>query len=85
MASEEYKQLSLFDLEDVSIDGGFEKWSDGSIVKNICNNKDYVVRHDDGDIVEVFDKEKGYLIMAKSDLEMIKPKTEGIFFWDGKE
>lgn len=48
MASEEYKQLSLFDLEDVSIDGGFEKWSDGSIVKNICNNKDYVVRHDDG-------------------------------------
>ena len=46
----------------------YNRWSDGTIVKNICNNKEYSVKRDEGNIIEVFDKEHGYLIMARSDL-----------------
>ncbi|MCR5196104.1 MAG: hypothetical protein K6D38_07275 [Pseudobutyrivibrio sp.] len=46
----------------------YNRWSDGTIVKNICNNKEYRVKRDEGNIIEVFDKEHGYLIMARSDL-----------------
>ena len=81
----EYKQLSLFDLEDFSVEAGHERWAEGSVVKNICNDKEYTLKKDEGDIVEVFDKDKGYLIMAKADVKLVRqPAREGIFFW-GKD
>ena len=49
-------------------DKKYDRWSDGTIVKNICNNKKYKVKKDEGNIIEVFDTEHGYLIMARSDL-----------------
>ena len=69
-SAEEYTQLSLFDFEEedvVAKDTG--KWADGTIVINICNNKEYTVKNDGGDLIEVFDKDRGYLIMARSDLK----------------
>ncbi len=77
-SAEEYTQLSLFDFEEEPVeepvveetvvkDTG--KWADGTIVINICNNKEYIVKNDGGDLIEVFDKERGYLIMARSDLK----------------
>ena len=74
MAKEEYTQLSIFDLVDMPVEGGKERWPEGSIVKNICNNKEYTLKKDEGDIAEVFDKERGYLIMTKADLEFIGHK-----------
>ena len=50
---------------------GYDKWADGIIVKNICNNKKYKVKHDNGNIIEVFDNDIGYLIMARADLRVI--------------
>lgn len=79
----EYTQLSLFDLEEFAIEEARENWAEGSIVKNICNNKEYTLKKDQGDIVQVFSKESGYLTMCKADIELVsKGKTEGIFFWD---
>lgn len=76
----EYRQLSIFDLDEISIEAAHEKWPEGSIVKNICNNKEYTLKKDSGDIVEVFDKEKGYLIMAKADIKLKRePKSDGIY------
>lgn len=49
-------------------DKKYDRWSDGTIVKNICNNKEYKVKKDEGNIIEVFDSEHGYLIMARADL-----------------
>lgn len=46
----------------------YDKWGDGVIVKNVCNNKKYKVKHDEGNIIEVFDSDHGYLIMARADL-----------------
>ena len=66
-SAEEYTQLSLFDFEEEQV--VTDKWVDGTIVINICNNKEYTVKNDGGDLIEVFDKERGYLIMARSDLK----------------
>ncbi len=52
-------------------DNNYKKWDDGTIVVNIFNNKQYKVKHDEGNIIEVFDKEHGYLIMARADLKLI--------------
>ena len=81
--TEEYTQLTLFDYENSTVEYSQEKWADGSIVKNICNNKEYTVKNDDGNIIEVFDKDRGYLIMARSDLEYLeeKNKTGVLFGW----
>lgn len=68
----EFKQLSLFDLKETSKKSGYEKWADGITVKNICNNKEYKVKHDDGNLIEVFDSDHGYLIMARSDLKKVE-------------
>ena len=67
----EFKQLSLFDIVEAPIESGYEKWADGIIVKNICNNKKYKVKHDNGNIIEVFDNDHGYLIMARADLKIV--------------
>lgn len=78
---EEYTQLTLFDYENTTVEYSQEKWADGSIVKNICNNKEYTVKNDDGNIIEVFDKDRGYLIMARSDLEYLEEKNKsGVLF-----
>ena len=66
-STEEYTQLSLFDFEEEQV--VTDKWVDGTIVINICNNKEYTVKNDGGDLIEVFDKDRGYLIMARSDLK----------------
>jgi len=66
---EEYTQLSLFDFEEEAVVKDTGKWVDGTIVINICNNKEYTVKNDGGDLIEVFDKDRGYLIMARSDLK----------------
>ncbi len=69
-SAEEYTQLSLFDFEEEAVVAkDTSKWADGTIVINICNNKEYTVKNDGGDLIEVFDKERGYLIMARSDLK----------------
>ncbi|SDI79131.1 hypothetical protein SAMN05421493_12813 [Pseudobutyrivibrio sp. 49] len=49
----------------------YDKWADGVVVKNVCNNKNYKVKHDNGNIIEVFDNEHGYLIMARADLKVV--------------
>ena len=77
--SQEYTQLSLFDFEEEPVEEPVieeavvakdtSKWVDGTIVINICNNKEYTVKNDGGDLIEVFDKDRGYLIMARSDLK----------------
>ncbi|MBP3263058.1 hypothetical protein [Pseudobutyrivibrio sp.] len=81
-STEEYTQLTLFDYENSPIEYNHEKWADGSVVRNICNNKEYTVKNDEGNIIEVFDNDKGYLIMARSDLEYLEEKnnTGGILF-----
>ncbi|SEB05385.1 hypothetical protein SAMN02910384_03228 [Pseudobutyrivibrio sp. ACV-2] len=77
----EYTQLTLFDYENSTVEYSQEKWVDGSIVKNICNNKEYTVKNDNGNIIEVFDKDRGYLIMARSDLEYLEEKNNtGVIF-----
>lgn len=58
-----YEQLSLFDSD-------FTHWKDGDTVINIYNSKEYSVRNDNGSVVEVFNKDNGYLVMAKSDLQL---------------
>ncbi|MBR4708444.1 MAG: hypothetical protein IKP29_10355 [Pseudobutyrivibrio sp.] len=74
-STEEYTQLSLFDFdeepvtEEAVVTKDTSKWADGTIVINICNNKEYTVKNDGGDLIEVFDKDRGYLIMARSDLK----------------
>jgi hypothetical protein len=69
-SAEEYTQLSLFDFEEEAVVAkDTSKWADGTIVINICNNKEYIVKNDGGDLIEVFDKDRGYLIMARSDLK----------------
>lgn len=68
-SAEEYTQLSLFDFEEETVVKDTSKWADGTIVINICNNKEYTVKNDGGDLIEVFDKDRGYLIMARSDLK----------------
>ena len=50
---------------------GYDKWADGITVKNVCNNKKYKVKHDNGNIIEVFDNDHGYLIMARADLKVV--------------
>jgi len=50
----------------------YDRWVDGTIVKNICNNKKYKVRKDQGNIIEVYDPDHGYLIMARADLKVIE-------------
>ena len=59
---EAYEQLSLFDIPTT--------WNDGDTVINIYNSKEYLVRNDNGSVVEVFNKDNGYLVMAKSDLQL---------------
>ncbi len=66
-----YKQLTLFDVAETPIEGGYEKWTEGTKVKNTYNNKEYKVKHDDGNIIEVFDTDHGYLIMARADLKVV--------------
>ena len=67
----EFQQMSLFDLVETPVENGYEKWVEGVVVKNICNNKEYKVKHDDGSIIEVFDDDYGYLIMARADLRVV--------------
>ena len=80
--TDEYTQLILFDYENSPIKYNHEKWADGSVVRNICNNKEYTVKNDEGNIIEVFDKDRGYLIMARSDLEYLEEKNSigGVLF-----
>ena len=64
----EYEQLSLFDFDEEDSDKIDDTWRDGYVVKNTINNKEYLVKHDNGETVEDFAKDYGYLTMAKSDL-----------------
>lgn len=44
--------------------------SEGTVVVNICSNKSYkVTKSSKSNIVEVFDKDHGYLIMARADIK----------------
>ncbi len=49
----------------------YNKWNEGLMVRNIFNNKEYKVKRDEGNIIEVFDNEHGYLIMARADLVIL--------------
>ena len=60
------------DVDKLQEKSTYEKLVDGTIVTNICNNKQYKVKHDNGNIIEVFDDTHGYLIMARSDLKVVK-------------
>ena len=76
------QQLSLFDMAPpkkeekntvLSADSKeetstYRKLLEGTIVINICNNKKYKVKRDEGNVIEVFDKDYGYLMMARADL-----------------
>ena len=54
---------------------------DATATKRVLNNKEYTVKNDDGNIIEVFDKDRGYLIMARSDLEYLEEKNgAGVLF-----
>ena len=64
----ETKSEASANIKPVVKEKQYKRWGDGTIVKNICNNKEYRVKRDEGNIIEVFDKEHGYLIMARSDL-----------------
>lgn len=54
----------------------YKKYPEGLEVKNIFNNKIYKVKKDQGNIIEVFDKDYGYLIMARADLEIAVSESE---------
>lgn len=68
----QFRQLSLFDLQEAPKETKYEKWADGIKVINICNNKEYKVKHNDGNLIEVFDADHGYLIMARADLKIVE-------------
>ncbi len=75
-------QISLFDLQPPTEDSRatdlfgptdenqkvYRKFLEGAVVTNICDNKKYKVKKDIGNIIEVFDKDYGYLMMARADL-----------------
>lgn len=70
LKEDNYEQISLFDLPKKKSDPASDKWKDGMMVINICNQKEYTVKKDEGNIIEVFDKEYGYIVMARSDLRL---------------
>ena len=50
----------------------YDKIPEGTIVRNNYSGKDYkVVKVSNGNIVEVFDKEHGYLTMARADIKVM--------------
>lgn len=50
----------------------YERISEGTIVRNIYSKKDFkVVKPSDNNIIEVFDKEHGYLTLARSDVKVM--------------
>ena len=50
----------------------YEKITEGTIVRNVYSNKDYkVVKASDNNMVEVFDKEHGYLTLARADVKVM--------------
>ena len=51
-------------------DKTYKKILEGTVVTNVCNNKQYKVKKDIGNIIEVFDKDYGYLMMARADLKI---------------
>ncbi len=80
----EYEQTTIFDFMDenkASDDSerpakiktsskDYEEIKEGSIVTNIYNNKEYkVVKQSACNIIEVYDKDHGYLTMARTDVE----------------
>ena len=80
--NKDMQQLSLFDMAPpkkeekttvLSTDSKeetstYRKLLEGTIVINTCNNKKYKVKRDEGNVIEVFDKDYGYLMMARADL-----------------
>ncbi len=70
--SSEYEQMTLFDMSVFTEEKTYEKWADGTMVKNICDGKQYRVKKDNGNSIEVFDPEHGYLIMARADLKIVE-------------
>ncbi|SDB55492.1 hypothetical protein SAMN02910298_02848 [Pseudobutyrivibrio sp. YE44] len=64
-------QLSIFDIkkEDTHAGTTYDKWLEGTIVKNRYNQKKYTVKKDFGNTIEVKDGEYGYITMARADLE----------------
>lgn len=72
LSKPEPKQESVLKSEPAKAKAkGYDKWADGITVKNVCNNKKYKVKHDNGNIIEVFDNDHGYLIMARADLKVV--------------
>lgn len=70
----ENKQQELIKSQSISVQttkSKYNKWNDGLKVRNIFNQKVYKVKRDDGNLIEVFDHEYGYLIMARADLEIV--------------
>ena len=69
---EQNKAAILTQLKPDSIESEktYKKILEGTIVTNVCNNKQYKVKKDIGNIIEVFDKDYGYLMMARADLKI---------------
>lgn len=81
----QYEQTNLIDylasieesvedsIEEINaIEKVYEKIPEGSIVRNIYSNRDYkVVKASDNNVVEVFDKDHGYLTLARSDIKVL--------------
>jgi YD repeat-containing protein len=58
------------------VEKAYSKMPEGVSVKNVCNNKVYKVKKDQGNIIQVFDKDYGYLVMARADLEIVESESE---------
>ncbi len=55
-----------------AIEKVYEKIPEGAIVRNIYFDRDYkVVKASDNNVVEVFDKDHGYLTLARSDIKVL--------------
>ena len=74
----EYTQATLDDYinnnDNVSLGDNiiYPRIAEGSIVRNIYNNKDYkVVKPTENNVIEVFDRDSGYLIFARADVKVM--------------
>lgn len=76
----ELKSSKRVDPEDIVMAEDFNKpkeypfLPEGTIIRNICNDKKYKVIHDSGNVIEVFDSQHGYLIMARADVKVVQKK-----------
>jgi len=81
----EYTQSTIYDFVDGGVaydelkESEYAKISEGVIVKNRYNNKEYrVVRSSNTNMVEVFSKDNGgYITMARADIEVVP--TQEVF------